>query len=240
MSDFKVIRGEELELRSPVAIIGFPTVGLVGSILASYVTKTKKMKYLAGITSGDLPPYTLIQKGEPFPQIRIYGLRTRKRPDIVIVTSEVALKPEACYGLTHTILEELKELGVTKIVALEGVADYPDSSYVVCGTDPETLKFAKKNGMKVLEEGLVRGMTGIMLFEGKEMGMDVLAMLCPANANMPDPRASAAVIEPLSKLVPSLKIESEPLLKEAEEMENKIRTEVQNNVVHNDNQQIYG
>ena len=240
MSDFKVIRGEELELRSPVAIIGFPTVGLVGSILASYVTKTKKMKYLAGITSGDLPPYTLIQKGEPFPQIRIYGLRTRKRPDIVIVTSEVAPKPEACYGLTHTILEELKELGVTKIVALEGVADYPDSSYVVCGTDPETLQVREEERHEGPRRGTGPRNDRLCFSKERRMGMDVLAMLCPANANMPDPRASAAVIEPLSKLVPSLKIESEPLLKEAEEMENKIRTEVQNNVVHNDNQQIYG
>jgi uncharacterized protein len=239
MSEFKVIKRRDMELKDPVAIIGFPTIGLVGSILASYISKEKDMQFIAGMTSPELPPYTLIQNGEPFPPVRIYGSKLGEEHSLIIVTSEISPKPELCYELSMKIMSVLEEMGVHRIIALEGVAQYDDASIVICGTNKDTLDKAREAGLVVLNDGLVRGITGIMLYEGKERNMDVLALLCPADPNMPDPRASASIIEPLSKLIPDMKLDVEPLLKEASEMENRIRDEIQNNY-KDETRQLYG
>lgn len=239
MSEFKIIRRAKMELKDPVAIMGFPTVGLVGSILASYISKEKSMQFMAGITSSELPPYTLIQNGEPYPPVRIYGYNTENGSSILVITSEISPKPELCYAMSMKIMELLNELGVHRLIALEGVAQCDNSEIVVCGNNKDTLDRAREAELKVLDDGLVRGMTGVMLYEGRDMEIDVLALLCPADPNMPDPRASASIIEPLRKLIPELDIESEPLIKEADEMESKIRDELQNDY-RDDNRQIYG
>ncbi len=239
MSEFKILKKDGVVLNNPVAIIGFPTIGLVGSILASYISKEKNMTFIAGITSPELPPYALIQNGEPFPPIRMYSSRGDDGNDIVVVTSEITPKPELCYDLTMRLLEVLGDLGVKRIIALEGVAQYDGTGIIVCGTNKETVEASKGDDVTVLNDGLVRGITGILLYEGRENNVDILALLCPASPNMPDPRASATIIGPLTRIVPGLGVDVGPLIKEAEEMESKIHQEIQNEQ-NDDIRQIYG
>lgn len=227
MSEIKVKRTGGRHLREPVAIVGFPSIGLVGSILASYISKEREMDMIAGITSESLPPYTLIQNGLPYPPIRIYGCTNKKHDtDLVVATSEVTPKPEDCHALSESILNLFNEIGVSRTYVLEGVAQFEGAEIVVCGTRDDTIEEAKSKGMRKLSDGLVRGLTGVMLYDGFERDMDVLAVMCPANPNMPDPRASAIALEQLSKLIPGIGLKTEPLLKEAEEMESRIRDEL--------------
>lgn len=230
MSEFEVLGLREVDFNSPVAIIGFPTVGLVGSILASYVSKTKNMEFVAGIASAGLPPYTLIQNGKPYPPVRVYGLKTGEERDLIVVTSEVTPRPETCHGIAVQVLKVLDMLGVAEVIAIEGVGrcaapGSADADIVACGTTDAALDRARTAGLGILTEGLVHGITGVMLYECADKCKDMLALLCPADPGMPDPRASAALIASLSKLVPSLEIDLEPLIREAEEMESRLRDE---------------
>ncbi len=153
--------------------------------MASYISKEKSMQFMAGITSSELPPYTLIQNGEPYPPVRIYGYNTENGSSILVITSEISPKPELCYAMSMKIMELLNELGVHRLIALEGVAQCDNSEIVVCGNNKDTLDRAREAELKVLDDGLVRGMTGVMLYEGRDMEIDVLALLCPADPNMP-------------------------------------------------------
>lgn len=51
MSEIRDIMLRETELRNPVALIGFPNVGLVGSILAIHMAKCMKLPVIGGFTS---------------------------------------------------------------------------------------------------------------------------------------------------------------------------------------------
>ena len=51
MSEFRVMRYSEEKLRDPIAIVGFPSVGLVGSIVSSYLTRDLKLPVVAGVSS---------------------------------------------------------------------------------------------------------------------------------------------------------------------------------------------
>jgi len=226
MADMKVIRYSDQRYHNPVAIVGFPGIGLVGSILTSFVIRELKMEAVAAIASPDFPPYTLIQNGNPYPPIRMYGYR-REHPsedDLIIVTSEITLKPDQYYTLNATLMGLFKEMGVSSVIALEGIQQFEnDMGILACGTSQASKERINELGLKQLDDGLVRGLTGVMLYEAFCSGTDVIAMLCPANPALPDPRAAARILEPLSKLVPELKIDANPLYKEAEEIENKIK-----------------
>lgn len=241
MSIIKTMRYGGADLIEPTAIIGFPTVGLVGSILSSYICKEMKMDLVAGITSGSLPPYALISNGLPYPPIRLFGHKgSEPGGDILVVTSEVTPKPEDCYDMALKLLDVLQDMNVKRTYILEGSSQNDTPKAVVCGTDDGALEFVNGHGVSRLTDGLVRGITGVMLYEGKEMKMDILALMCPANPNMPDPRASAAALELLSKMIPGLSVGTAPLLKEADEIEARIRDEMQNAPLHDDSRNLYG
>ena len=60
------------------------------------------------------------------------------------------------------------------------------------------------------------------MFEGANRGIDVITLLGSAKPDMPDPRGAAKLMEPLGKMLPELKIDTEPLYQEADELEKRM------------------
>ncbi|MDR1690513.1 MAG: PAC2 family protein [Candidatus Methanoplasma sp.] len=247
MTETKIIKYSDQKYDNPIAIVGFPGIGLVGSIFTSFIVRELDMEVIAGISSPEFPPYTLIQKGNPYPPIRVYGCRRENGSeycgDLIIVTTEITLKPEQYYALNSTLMGLFKDLGISSVIALEGIPQFEEGMAIMaCGSSKASKERIEALGIKVLDEGLVRGPTGIMLYEGLYSNMDVIALLCPANPAMPDPRSAAKILEPLSKLMPELNIDTGPLYKEAEEIENKIKQqqEYEGGLASKDVQHLYG
>jgi uncharacterized protein len=247
MAEMKVIKYSDQCYDNPIAIVGFPGVGLVGSILTSFVIRSLDMEVIAAVTSPDFPPYTLIQNGNPYPPMRVYGCRRENTSedcgDLIIVTSEVAIRPELHYDLNATLMGLFKELGIKSVIVLEGIPQFEEEKKIfACGSTPASKERIEALGLRKMEDGLVRGLTGVMLYEAFYSNIDLIAMLCPANPALPDPRSAAKIIEPLSKLMPELKIDAEPLYKEAEEIENKMKQQQEYgyDVAPKDIQQLYG
>ena len=87
--------------------------------------------------------------------------------------------------------------------------------------------------------GMIRGMTGILLYDGPGWGFDVVSVVCPANQSMPDPGAAVGFLKPLSKLIPGLKVNPQPLMDEADQIQKRMDEQAAEN---NDllSRQIYG
>ena len=247
MAEMKIIKYSKTSYRDPIAIVGFPGVGLVGSILTGYIVRVLEMEVIAAVASSDFPAYTLIQNGNPYPPIRIYGCKRETSSnycgDLIIVTSEITLKPEQYYELNAILMELFKKMGIKYVVALEGIPKFNDElGIMACGSSETAKERIDALELKRFDDGLIRGLTGVMLYEAFYTGADVTVMLCPANPNLPDPRAAAMILEPLTKLVPELKIDTEPLYREAEEIENKMKQheEYEYEKAPKDIQQLYG
>ena len=84
-------------------------------------------------------------------------------------------------------------------------------------------KMLEDLGIPLFEEGVISGVAGVLLNEGKRRSWDVISILAEAKANFPDARASAQVIETLAKIIPALNIDVEPLYSEAELIEERIK-----------------
>jgi len=82
----------------------------------------------------------------------------------------------------------------------------------------------KKYAIEETKEGMITGITGVLLFEGARLKQDVLCLLAEAHSSYPDSRAAALLVETIDKMLPEIKIDTQPLYKEAEDIEQKIRS----------------
>jgi len=231
MTEFAVHKYKEMSWKDTIAVVGFPSIGLVSSIAASFLARSLELDVIGGISSPEFPPYAVVQNGIPYPPVRIYGGDRMCGGDrgvdcdgLVVITSEFLPKMEQHHSLAISLLDWLDENCVGTVICLDGIPQFDSDSSRILGvaSTPAANDVMKKYSVEGFDDGLVRGLTGVMLSEGAMRGMDVLAILGTARADMPDPRGAAKLMEPLTRMIPELKIDTEPLYKEAEEIERRI------------------
>lgn len=232
MSELRVIRYDDERLSDATAIVGFPTVGLVGSIVTSFIIKELDMPVFRGMSSDEMSPYCILLDGEPYPPIRVHGLCRKNDSnvecgDLMVVTSEIAPNVKQCYSLSNELLNMFADYGIKRIICLEGIPKFSESdSMYACGSTPAAREIVDTFEVESLENGMIKGLTGVMLFEGRDRDMDIVTLLCPANQKLPDPMAAVSVVEKLAKVIPELRnVDTAPLVKEAEELEKRILTQ---------------
>ncbi|MDD4185586.1 MAG: PAC2 family protein [Candidatus Methanomethylophilaceae archaeon] len=233
MSELELhVYDDKTDLSKSVAIIGFPSLGLVSSIAASYMSKELNLNLIAGISSDEFPPYTIIQNSKPMPQIRMYaGCRKDKAEggmeecdDIVVITSEFVPKDGINYKVSDLLTTWIKDRGIKTVLVLDGIPLFGEDNYILLGagsTDSARVQMGEY-GIESFEEGMVRGMTALLLMDGAEKEVNVIAMLGSAKADVPDPKGAAKIMEFLAKMLPELKIDTGPLFKEADDLEKRI------------------
>ena len=221
----RTTRYADMELENPFAIIGFPGAGLVSSIMPNYYVGQLEMQPIAGMSSPDMPPYCLISNGMALPPVRFYGHKGKGKTgrDVIVCMSEYSPKPEHCYDLCNSILEYLRKMGCEDIICLEGTPRYtPEEVLSVCASGPNAEKMIKKSKLTRMDGGMIRGTTGVMMYEAPWYGITVTTILCPTTQNMPDPGSAAKMILPFSKLIPGMKVNTKQLLEEADQIQKKI------------------
>ncbi|MDR0791475.1 MAG: PAC2 family protein [Methanomassiliicoccaceae archaeon] len=227
---FVVHKYKDIRWNNPIAVIGFPSIGLSSSIAANFLARTLELEVVGGISSAEFPPYAVVQNGVPLPPVRMYARGRDCDMDsgvscdgLIVVTSEFIPKIEHHHPLAISILEWLRSHGVMTVICLEAIPQFDSDDHIYgVGSTPAANGIMEKYSIKGLEDTLVRGTAGVMLYEGTMRNIDVLAILGSARAEMPDPRAAAKLMEPLARMLPELKIDTEPLYKDAEEIEKRM------------------
>ena len=224
----KTVRYADLGLEDPVAVIGFPGVGLVSSIAANFMVGRMQMQAVAGMSSPAMPPYCLVHNGTAYPPVRIYGRKhtTKTGRDLLVCLSEYAPKPEDCYELVQAILSYLKYAGCREVVCLEGIPRMSEQDVsVVFGSGPGSERMVKRSKFTRMENGMVKGITGIIMYEAPSWGMGLTTVMVPANPNLPDPGSAAKLIPAISSMIPGLRLNAKPLLAEADEIRRRMESE---------------
>ncbi|MFQ5909649.1 MAG: proteasome assembly chaperone family protein [Thermoplasmata archaeon] len=220
-----------------LVLTSFPTIGLVSTISGSFLVRALKMKLVGAIVSSRLPPVALIHEGQASPAFRIYSTPQKCGPDsqcdqLTIVLSEFMPRSEAIEPLAIKVLDWANEKEVGLLVSLEGVnSPVPlvgDPKVFGVGSTVRTRKLIKEYELEPLEEGMVSGFPGVLLYQAAMRNEDVLTLLAETRPDYPDARAAARMIEILGKMVPNLNIDPAPLLKEAELIEKQILESIEN------------
>jgi uncharacterized protein len=91
------------------------------------------------------------------------------------------------------------------------------------GSNPEAVKLLENLPTEALGSGMVSGLSGLLLYKGNLQDYPVTTLLAEAHSEFPDSRSAAKVLEVLDKMVPQIKMDPEPLLKQAELIEEQVK-----------------
>jgi len=225
----------EVDLQDAMVVIGFPSVGLVSSIASNFIVRSMKLERRAAIISKRFPPYTIIHEGIPSPPVRIYSghrdceNKGEKCEKLAVITCEFMPQPELIKELSNDILGWCKKKGIATILTLEGIniGEEGEPKVFGVGTTPRTRKMLETYGVKELREGMVTGISGLLLSEGERYQMDVICLLGSARIDLPDARGAANLLDVVGDMLPEIKLDPDPLIKEAEQIESDMQKAIE-------------
>lgn len=235
MNDVEVHEYGDTNLENALVITGFPTVGLVGTIAGKFVVESLGLQVTASFLSDYFPPLSVISNREPYPMVRAYAGEKKCGPNgtceqLITILSELPLNPVALRPLANTVLDWCAQHHCKIIVCMEGfniggaVEEVP---LIGVGSTENARAILKKYAIEEMQEGMVSGLSGILLYEGKKRGFDVACMLAGTHTDFPDAKAAARVLEVVNRMLPEIEIDPEPLYKQAEEIEKQIKTQME-------------
>jgi len=221
---------KKLDISNALVMTGFPTVGLVGTIAPRFIINTLKLDLIGAFSSDFFQPITVVSGGRPLPPVRIYGGRKKCGIDggcdqIVVITSEFFPPINVMRPLANKILEWCEKRNCSSIVSVEGFNMANGGKevplYGVASTENGRV-FLKKQKVELMEEGMVSGISGVMLYEGEIKNFNTMCLLAGVHSDFPDARAAAKVLEVVNKMIPEIEIDPEPLYEEAGKIEEEI------------------
>jgi len=250
---------KKVDLRDATVIDGFPSVGLVSTIVANYIVKVLSLEQVGVLDSDYFPALSLVRRSEPLDTVRIYaGPRVGSEASgdqIVVFISEFQPPPNVIRPIASTMMDWLEREKCRILYSPEGLVieregqnsaqggpqaggaesegeEEPEQpapavreieTYGI-GSTGRARKLLEDNHIRLFQEGVITGMAGVLLNQGKRRDFDVVSLLAEANPQYPDARAAAKVIETLDKLILHIRLDSGPLYNEAGLIESQIRS----------------
>lgn len=237
MKDIEVRIHSRFDLTNSMLIVAFPTMGLVSVISARFMIDTLKLEEIGSIDSPYLIPATVVHQGVPLPPVRIYAGKKICGPNgscsqLAVILSEFMPPWEITIPLAESIIAWAQQTKCKYIVTLEGTnaigekASTNPSVYGL-GTTPAMRNLLKQYHIEESEEGLITGISGVILYKGVQRKIDVLCFLSEVQVSYPDSRSAGRLLEKLNLFIPDIKIDPEPLYAEAESIEKMIQSFMQ-------------
>lgn len=211
----EIVEKKPINIEGGTAIEAFPGVGLVGHIAGSYMVSALKMEAAGYITAENLPPISIVYEGSIIPPLRIYTHNTT-----ALFIADIPIPTETVYEITREIAEFLKKKKVTLSISLAGIGTGKQGEKVYAAATEKDL--LKDLGVEALKIGSIVGASGSLLLECKRLNIPSIGLLAETVGNVPDPRASAMLVEELGRML-NIKMDVKPLLEEAESVEEQYR-----------------
>ncbi|MFX0183723.1 MAG: PAC2 family protein, partial [Candidatus Hodarchaeota archaeon] len=173
--------------------------------------------------SNQLPAICVVYYSKPKFPIRIYASNKLK---IALLASEIPQYPPITREIGKKIFQWTKDKGIERIVSVEGFkSDYTQSPRNLpirvfgVGTTESCRQYLSEKKIPPLEQGVIKGLSAVLLNEGWYNRSEVIVLLGEVRQHYPEIRTAARIIEVLNQLVPSLHIGIEPILAQAEKIE---------------------
>ncbi|VVC02068.1 PAC2 family protein [uncultured archaeon] len=208
-------------LKNPVLVEGFPGLGLVGTISASYLIEKLKMEPLGYITSDQFPPLAAVHNHKPLYPARIYY---SEKHDLIVFISEFVIPINAVQELADRIYEFAKKNKVKKIISLGGIAikGEQDTVYSITSMPELSVEISKIKGVEMIKEGATTGVTGVLLAQGAIEKYPIISLLAESQQGYMDPKAAAMVLEVLKHVI-NVAIDTKALEEEAEKIDSRVK-----------------
>lgn len=232
MYEIEIHETRRMDLEDATIIDGFPSVGLVSSIATNYIIKLLELKEIGIVDSDGFPHVTLVREASPLSPVRIYaGERTAKGDLVAAFISEFQLTPEMIRPVSHALMDWAEERRCKMIISPEGLIVDPDLSekaelsdmVFAIGSTERARELLRGRHFQTFEEGVISGVAGMLLIEGRARDFDVITLLAEAHPNFPDAGAAALVLEAIDDLLLGIDLDAKPLFEEAKRIESYLK-----------------
>ncbi len=220
---------EEADLSGATVIAGFPSIGLVSTIAANYLIDALNLKQIGCVNSADFPTLSVVHTGEPLSPVRIYAGAQNNGEKIVVFVSEFRPKPTLINSISESIMRWVTKKNCKLLISPEGMVvegkesqeDQISDAYAIGSTEKaRNLLITKK--IPQFKNGIIAGVSGVLLNMGRQMNFDVISILAEAHPNYPDAKAAAAAINVMGLLM-NVEINVNPLYEESERIEKQLQ-----------------
>lgn len=208
-----------LKLKNPVIIEGFPGIGMIGTISASYLAEKLDMKLVGFFASSHFPPIAAIHDYKPVSPARIYA---SEKLNLIVLFSEFVIPSNIVFALSQAIIQFAKKNKAKMIYSLAGVASpAPDEKVYGIASTNEVGEQLKKAGVELIREGATQGVSGVLIAECASENFPA-ANLMVQTAQPLDPRSSARLLDKIEPVI-GIKFDTADLVSQAEKIEGRIK-----------------
>ncbi len=221
MATVEVRTLKEVDLRGGTVVAAFPSVGLVSTISATYLIQMLPVDQVCALESEDFPSVSMIYAKKPKFPARVYASPAHK---LAIFICEMPLPGRVHRPVAYTLMDWAKKQGCAAIVSLEGLpmeGEGSDSGPAVwgVGSTDRARSMLDKHKIAQLETGMIAGVTGVLLNEGRWRNSDVIALLAEARPDLPDAHAAVQLVHALDELLEEVTVDLRPLQQQARQLE---------------------
>ena len=229
LDDVEIVDFVDMDLSKATVIAGFPSIGLVSTIVANYLIDALGLKQVGALNSPHFPTLSVVHTGEPLSPVRIYAGTLETGAKLVVFVSEFKPKPNLINSLSNAIMNWVKKRGCKLLISPEGMVvegkaaegENVVDAYAI-GSTENARKVLQSMDIPQFKNGIIAGVSGVLLNKGKHENFDVISILSEAHPNYPDARAAASAINVIGKVV-GVEINVGPLYDEAERIEKQLQ-----------------
>lgn len=211
---------KEVKLKGYTLIEGFPGAGLVGPMANSYIIEKLGMDYIGHIECDLFPPIAAVHSGVAMFPVRMYKDDKFK---VVVIMSEFTIPVEVIYELTNELIAFIRKQGISQVISIGGMPTQKPTeiAYGIATTKPlmEKLKTAKINQ---INEGIVAGVSALLLANGPEFNIPVTDILVPVDPGVMNPIYAVTALTNLKRII-NLNVSTDELDKEAKLVEARVK-----------------
>ncbi len=232
----RIHESEPIAAAGAQVVAAFPSVGLVATIAANFLIERLGLREVGTVDGPEFPTLSVVQNGEPLAPVRIYAGQVRNRDNemqnLVVFLSEFQPNPDLVRPVAEAILAWADEKDAAVVVSPEGIVmdKEPEGDVFAIGSTMATRQVLRDLGVPLFQEGIIAGVTGVLLNLGKRNGFDVIGILSEAQKDYPDARSAATVVDVLAQVV-DVQLDVSELFEEAAAFEQNIVDRVRRNQV---------
>jgi len=213
---------KEVDLKGGTIVAAFPSVGLVSTISATYLIQMLPVDQVCALESEDFPSVSMIYAKKPKFPARVYASPAHK---LAIFVCEMPLPTRIHRAVAYALMEWAKKQGCRRIISLEGLPMEGDGAV---GQEPKVWsvgstdlarKELEKHKIDQLETGMIAGVAGVLLNEGRWRNVDVIALLAEARPDLPDAHAAVSLVRALDEILEDVTVDLGPLQEQARQLE---------------------
>lgn len=202
--------------RGATVIEGFPGFGLVGTIATEFLIDHLKTRVVGVFDHSELPATTAIHNGKV---VQPMAIHYSDKHNLLLFHTILSVKGHE-WDAADEVAKVAAKYKAKEIISLEGV------NAMVPGSETQVFSYGNKRfeelGAQAMKESIIMGVTAALLLKTKNTS----CLFAETHSGLPDSKAAAAIITMLDKYL-GLGIDAAPLLKQAEEFEQKLKTIMQ-------------